>query len=199
MKAPKSIKLPPGVDPNLFASPLDKPIRLPALLAVVLISNGASEAVHAELHKIKSEMVMERLILLGERLGIEKNHPNFWFLLAFALAKTFVPGLREADPERRGRGRPRDSEGIDLLRAVEEMVHRNPRMGVEAACEQLVKKREKWKGKKPKSLAAKYHLIKKQLFNFYPAPSDAIWARLLQAAARAKDRKTQKKTATKID
>ena len=175
MKAPKSIKLPQGVDPDIFAPPLNKPISLPPPMAIALIAHGAPngpEAVYHELSKIKNEVLAERFALLGERLGIEQNDPRFWARLAMSLAQIFVPGFR--DGRERGPGRPRQmQEQIELFQAVREITTKG-HVGPSRACELLVKKPGKWKGKNPGTLETKYHnFLKKK-----PMRSDPILSRL---------------------
>lgn len=83
--------------------------------------------------------------------------------LALCLAIDFVPGMAHVADRPRGPGRARERKGFSLYKAVEDVLRRNPKMTVSAACEHLTRKSGQWKGSNADSLRARYYETKREI------------------------------------
>jgi hypothetical protein len=147
----------------IFEGQLAKPITYPPrpLADLGILPDGVKTAEEAgalwreQWTDMISAREAEKLLALLNCYGLRAEPPD-WRGLANMLAKDFVPGLKVRDPDKRRRGRPSKSWS-DLFEAVEEILQRNPKLTIAAACLHLKRKKGPWYGENARSLAARYN------------------------------------------
>ena len=138
-----------------LATPLAKPPQSPLLAAIDLgLNEHAEERYKAELAHWRSEIgiqLFQKLELLLEHYDIAMDNEAKWLLLAFGLAKDFVPGFaidqqgRSGAPEKWHVGRL-----VDLWMDIQELQTARGQT-IAGACE-ILSRRTEWKPFKPETL-----------------------------------------------
>ena len=147
-----------------LAEPITYPPRPLADLRILPDGVETAEEDEAKWRGLTINLVIRqkytKLFALLSCYGLKTNPPD-WLGLALRLGDDFVPGFKVKEPNARERGRPRNQPDV-LLEDVDDYRRRNPRLGIAAACNFLVKQKGPWHGNKPSTLETRYHKEKRE-------------------------------------
>jgi hypothetical protein len=147
-----------------FSGALNEPIVGTHPLALAVLIRKQPESVRKMVWKAQKDRItkqqVDKLRLLLKHYKIAPNDPNRFLLLAFHLARDFVPGMSVVDKSRRGRGAPRKWKGLGgklLVREIQS-VNAERKKGIADAIRIVRRRHPEWcDGYTNKTLEARYY------------------------------------------